>query len=89
MPRPQTYSSAADRQAAYRARQQSTTTRVNRNALDQLHLQLDALQNAVRHAAAHGHPLALACRAASTTSLLDKLIHQFEKVQKEVPAKME
>ncbi len=80
MSRPRSHSNNADRQAAYRARLKDSTTRVDRAAMDQFHLQLEALQDAVHSAAVLGHPLALACRAASIGTLLDKLTAEFNKM---------
>jgi len=78
MPRPRQYATDAERQRACRARLAQRTIRVDRDALDRLHARLDRLQTAI-HAAAHtGDPTALACRAASTETLLDRLAAYFE-----------
>jgi hypothetical protein len=80
MPRPREYATDAERQRACRARLAQLTVRVDRDALDRLHARLDRLQTAI-HAAAHsGDPTALACRAASTDTLLDRLASHFEAV---------
>jgi hypothetical protein len=78
MPRPRQYATDAERQRACRARLAQLTVRVDRDALDRLHARLDRLQTAI-HAATHaGDPIALACRAASTDTLLDQLASHFE-----------
>ncbi len=78
MPRPRQYASDAERQRACRARLAPLTVRVDRQALDRLHARLDRLQTAIQAAAHAGDPAALACRAASTDTLLDRLASHFE-----------
>ena len=80
MARPSQYQSAAAKQAAYRARLASTTTVVDRAALDRLHERLDSLQGVVTEAAQRGDSLARRCRAASIDTMLDKLIAAFRAV---------
>jgi hypothetical protein len=78
MPRPRQYPTDAERQRACRARLAQLTVRVDRDALDRLHARLDRLQTALFAAADAGEPTALACRAASTDTLLDRLASHFE-----------
>ena len=77
MARPRQYSNAATRQAAYRARLATTTTVVDRAALDRLHTKLETLQETIREAAGHGDPFARRCTAVSVDTMLDKLIAAF------------
>ena len=78
MPRPRQYATDAERQRACRARLAQLTVRVDRAALDRLHARLDRLQMALYAAADAGDPTALACRAASTDTLLERLASHFE-----------
>src|SRR5207247_8765119 len=54
MGRPRQYGSDAERQRAFRQRQEQTIARVDRGALDRHHARLDQLQAALRAAAAAG-----------------------------------
>jgi hypothetical protein len=73
MGRPKQYTTAADRQAAYRRRLQDTAAVVDRQALEHLHQRLEQLQHALVAARAHGDPLAQAACSASIETMLDKL----------------
>lgn len=77
MGRPKQYTTAADRQAAYRRRLQDTTAVVDRQALEHLHQRLEQLQHALVAARAHGDPLAQAACSASIETMLDKLTALF------------
>lgn len=81
MARPRQYSNAATRQAAYRARLATTTTVVDRAALDRLHAKLETLQETIREAAGHGDPFARRCSAVSVDTMLDKLITAFAAIE--------
>ena len=78
MARPKVYASAAEKQAAYRARVDTTTALVDRRALDRLHQRLNQLQAAIDSAARAGDPFARRCRAISVETTLDKLVTAFE-----------
>ena len=78
MARPRRYASAAEKQAAYRARLQAGTATVDREALERLYQRLDRLQGAIAAAARAGDPLARRCRAGSVDTTLDMLIAAFE-----------
>ena len=78
MPRPKQYGSAADKQAAYRARLEASTVLVDRVALERLHQRLDQLQVAVGSAARAGDPFAQRCRANSVETMLEKLVAAFQ-----------
>jgi hypothetical protein len=78
MARPRQYQSNAERQRAYRRRQETTLARVDRRALDRLHERLDQLQAAVAGAARRGDEVARACRAASVETTLEKLTRYFQ-----------
>ncbi|MGH8566751.1 MAG: hypothetical protein ACREXU_01725 [Gammaproteobacteria bacterium] len=78
MGRPRRYGSGAERQRAFRQRQEAETVRVERRALEGLHGRLEALQEAMRAAARVGNPTAQHCRAISTETMLEKLIRHFE-----------
>jgi hypothetical protein len=78
MGRPRQYASAAERQRACRQRREQETVRVERRALDGLHMRLERLQAAIRRAAAAGDATAQACRAISVETMLEKLISHFE-----------
>jgi len=71
------YHSGAERQAAFRQRQEATTRRVDRGALDGLERRLDELQAAMRAAAAAGDETARQCGAASVETILEKLTRHF------------
>ena len=71
------YPSGAERQAAFRRRQEATTRRVDRGALDGLERRLDQLQAAMWAAAAAGDALARQCGAASVETILEKLTRHF------------
>ena len=71
------YKSGAERQAAFRQRQEATTRRVDRGALDGLERRLDELQAAMRAAAAAGDETARQCGAASVETILEKLTRHF------------
>ena len=78
MARPKQYASAAEKQAAYRARVGATTAIVDRSALDRLHQRLDQLQAAIGSAARAGDPFARRCHAVSVETMLDKLVTAFQ-----------
>ena len=78
MPRPKQYGSDAEKQAAYRARREHATATVDKGALNRLHTRLDRLQAVLRRSALTGDSLARSCCAASTDTMLDKLIALFE-----------
>ncbi len=78
MGRPRQYGSDAERQRACRQRRETETVRVDRRALDGLHMRLERLQAALRRAAAAGDATAQACRAISVETMLEKLISHFE-----------
>ena len=78
MARPRQYASAAQKQAAYRARLEASTALVDRRALEHLHERLERLQTAIGSAARAGDPLARRCRAASIETMLDKLAAAFQ-----------
>jgi hypothetical protein len=71
------YHSGAERQAAFRQRQEAKTRRVDRGALDGLERRLDELQAAMRAAAAVGDEIARRCGAASVETILEKLTDHF------------
>jgi hypothetical protein len=78
MARSKVYASAAEKQAAYRARLDATTAMVDRAALDRLHQRLEQLQAAIGSAARSGDPFARRCRTVSVETMLDKLIAAFQ-----------
>jgi hypothetical protein len=78
MGRPRRYASGAERQRAYRAREQEQWAQVDRRALEGLQGRLDRLQRAVDRAAGAGDETARGCRAASVDTLLERLIRHFE-----------
>src|SRR5690242_14076914 len=78
MGRPRQYASDAERQRAYRCRQEASIARVDRRALDQLHARLEQLQRALWRAADAGDATARACQAASIDTMLERLIRQFD-----------
>jgi hypothetical protein len=77
MARPRQYASDAERQRAFRQRQQAQIARVDRGALDRLHARLDQLQTALRAAAAAGDTTARTCQAAGIDTMLERLAHHF------------
>ena len=78
MARPRQYANAAAKQSAYRQRLAATTAVVDRAALEQLHLRLNTLQDALWEAARRGDALASQCMAASVETMLDKLTAAFQ-----------
>jgi hypothetical protein len=78
MGRPRRYGSGAERQRAYRERQEAVWTQVDRRALEQMNGRLEQLQEAVYRAAAAGDETARACRASSVETVLERLIRHFE-----------
>jgi hypothetical protein len=78
MARPRQYESNAERQRAYRQRQETTLARVDRRALDRLHEHLDQLHAVVAEAARAGNEVAKACRAGSVETMLERLTHYFQ-----------
>jgi hypothetical protein len=78
MGRPRRYESAAERQRAYRQREEETWAQVDRGALERMNGRLDQLQEAVRRAAAAGDETAQRCRAGSVETMLERLIRHFE-----------
>ena len=77
MGRPRQYNSGAERQRAFRQRQEATTRRVDRGALDGLEGRLNRLQAAMWAAAAAGDETARQCRAAGVETILEKLTRHF------------
>jgi hypothetical protein len=77
MSRPKRYASAAEKQAAYRQRQEAALVSVDRVALERLHERLELLRTAIGTAAQQGNGFARRCRAASMETMLDKLIAAF------------
>jgi hypothetical protein len=77
MGRPRQYHSGAERQQAFRRRQEATTRRVDRGALDGLEARLDRLQAAMWAAADAGDETARQCRAAGVETILEKLTRHF------------
>jgi hypothetical protein len=77
MGRRRQYESAAERQRACRQRQEAATVRVDRRALDGLHVRLEKLQEVLRVAASEGDTTARQCSAASVETMLEKLIRHF------------
>ncbi len=77
MGRPRQYGGGAERQRAFRQRQEATTRRVDRGALDGLERRLDELQAAMWAAAAAGDETARRCGAASVETILEKLTRHF------------
>ncbi len=78
MARPRQYESNAERQRAYRQRQETTLARVDRRALERLHEHLDELHAAVAEAARAGNEVARACRAGSVETTLERLTRYFQ-----------
>lgn len=78
MGRRRQYATAAERQRAYRERQEAEWAQVDRRALEQMNGRLDRLQEAVFRAAAAGDEAARACRASSVDTMLERLIRHFE-----------
>ena len=78
MARPRQYGSNAERQRAYRQRQETALARVDREALERLHERLDQLHAAVAAAAQCGDAVARACRAGSVETLLEQLTRYFQ-----------
>jgi molecular chaperone GrpE (heat shock protein) len=78
MGRPRRYESAAQRQRAYRERQEAEWAQVDRRALEKMNGRLEQLQEAVRRAAAAGDETAQGCRAGSVETVLERLIRHFE-----------
>jgi len=77
MGRPRQYGSDAERQRAFRQRQEAQIARVDRGALDRLHARLDQLQAALRAAADAGDETARACQAAGIDTMLERLVRHF------------
>jgi hypothetical protein len=77
MGRPRQYASNAERQRAFRQRQEEQVARVDRGALDRLHARLDQLQAALWAAADAGDETARACRAAGIDTMLERLTGHF------------
>ena len=78
MGRPRQYGSDAERQRAYRQRDAGATARVNRAVLERQLARLDRLHAAVVAAAQAGDAVALACRAGSSETMVEKLTGYFE-----------
>lgn len=79
MARPRQYASDAERQRAFRERQELSLARVDRGALDRLHARLDQLHEALRTAAAAGDETARACHAAGIDTMLERLTDHFRR----------
>jgi hypothetical protein len=77
MGRPRQYASDAERQRAFRRRQETTIARVDAQALAGLHGRLDQLQAALWAAAAAGDETAQACQAAGIETMLERLTRHF------------
>ena len=77
MGRPRRYGSPAERQRAYRQRQEGETVRVERRAIEQLHGRLETLQEAMWEAAKAGEEVAQRSRGASVDTMLEKLTRYF------------
>jgi hypothetical protein len=77
MARPRQYASNAERQRAFRERQEATIARVDRGALDRLHARLDQLQAALWAAARAGDATARGCQAAGIETMLERLTDHF------------
>jgi len=80
MGRPRKYATAAERQAAYRARlaKDQRWVLVDRSCLELIVANQERVREAICLAAASGDPLALRCRAASAQTCLEKLAVWFE-----------
>ena len=78
MGRPRQYAGDAERQRACRQRREAETVRVERRALEGLHMRLERLQQAIGRAAAAGDATARAGRAISGETVLERLIEYFE-----------
>jgi hypothetical protein len=70
MPRTRQYQTRAEKQAAYRQREQGKD--------DALYARLYALERAVWAAGDAGDPVALACRSTTIEAMLSRLIAHFE-----------
>jgi hypothetical protein len=79
MGRPRQYGSAAQRQRAFRQRQEQQAPRVDRRAWDGLHQRLEQLQTALRAAAVAGDEAARACPGTSVETMLEQLIRYFDR----------
>ena len=77
MGRPRQYATAAERQRAYRQRQEAEAPRVSRRALDGMHLRLEHLHAAIEAAATAGDAVAKACPSNSWETMLEQLIRYF------------
>ena len=77
MARPRQYASNAERQRAFRQRQETEIARVDRGALDRLHARLDQLQASLWAAADAGDETARACHAAGLDTMLERLTDHF------------
>lgn len=86
MARPRTYdqnapATAAQRQAAKRARDREQWVEVSREAHEGHNTRLEALQTAIHEAAQRGDTTAKACNAASIETMLEKLTAQFAGIE--------
>ena len=77
MGRPRKYATDAERQRACRARQEASTIRVERRALEGHYARLEQLQEVIREAAAVGDETARACLAVSVDTMVEKMIRHF------------
>jgi hypothetical protein len=77
MGRPRRYGSGAERQRAFRERQERETRRVDRRALEGLEGRLNALQEAVWAAASAGDEVAKRSQAVGVETMLEKLTRYF------------
>jgi hypothetical protein len=78
MGRPRKHATDAERQAAHRERSKAEWVEVPRVAHEAHSARLEALQRAVSDAAKQGDAAAMACRAGSVDTMLDKLTAWFE-----------
>lgn len=78
MGRPRKYATNAERQAAHKERVKAEWVEVPRVAHEAHSTRLEALQRAVSDAAKQGDAAAMACRAGSVDTMLDKLTLWFE-----------
>lgn len=78
MGRPRQYRNAAERQRAFRQRQEHQAPRVDRRAWEGLHQRLEQLQTALRSAAVAGDETARACPGTNVETMLEQLIRHFD-----------
>jgi N-acetylglucosamine kinase-like BadF-type ATPase len=86
MARPRAYdqsapATAAQRQAAKRARDREQWVEISREAHNAHNARLEALQTAIHEAAQRGDETATACNSANIETLLEKLAAHFKAVE--------